>query len=190
MKIKRILLPVLFIGVCSLFWFERREQKRELLELHENISSALELITQRNLYKKVIYFKKQDLLFLKKSTLFSLNFEVSAGIDLAQGWDVSLPLNPWEPVEISLPLPKILSVEAIQESLHPYFMKESLFTKIRVSDYALSIEQERESLLKEVREGSLREEAKRSAEVFFREQLARRGFENVTFSYQKNEAKR
>ncbi len=179
-----ILSLVLALGV--LVFTSWQKQQVNLMQLQETINAEQQLITQKAIYKKVIYTKKKEKFILEKSALFSVKFEITAGVDLQKGWSVEHPLKLDFPVIIILPQPEIFDIVPLQKTLVSYFVEEDFFTKFKLSDYSLSLQTEEEKLRASLDSELILQGARNKLEQFFRLQFAQQGFHNITFQYKTN----
>jgi hypothetical protein len=129
------------------------------LELIEDRVQRMEqLVTARQTYREVIYTEKK-LLLADKRVLFSLIFNVEAGVRLE---NCRVVKQPGGGVIVYLPPVEILSIDADESSIKQYFVKEQL-TPVRFSDFSTVVNEEKEQILIEARASGLENRAEANA---------------------------
>lgn len=102
-------------------------QDERLTSLEAKVRNLAELHTFEQTYRDVVYLGEQrEFLFFRtmdRQLLFSVNIRVRAGVDLRQGVRV-LPGADRRSVFVEVPAPSILLVDADEESISQYFVRE------------------------------------------------------------------
>jgi len=163
---------VLLVFLLSLEW---RDNKIE--EAAHKIRSLEELVTARQIYRNVIYTEVKESLIVDKRSLFTINYVVTAGVDLSSGISLKAAGNQ---IVVTYPYPKILSIDADESSIDEYFALER-FGKIRQSDYLDKVYDERERIRTEALGSELLERADRNLQNLISRVLHDRGIENIRF---------
>jgi len=163
---------VLLVFLLSL---ELRDKKIE--EAANKIRRLEELVTARQIYRNVIYTEVKESLIVDKRSLFTINYIVTAGVDLSSGFTLKADGNR---IVVTYPYPKILSIDADESSIDEYFALER-FGKIRQSDYLDKVYDERERIRTEALGSELLERADRNLQNLISRVLHDRGIENIRF---------
>ena len=153
-------------------------------ELERKIRTLLELPTYEQNYREVIYLGEQAS-FLSIPTrdlqlLFSLDITVEAGLNLKD----SLRITPrgWQQLIITLPEPEVLSIDADENSIQQYFIKEwGLGTGFGRLDLYDEINAAKERVRLEAVDRGILEKARENAETLIRQMFIMAGFESVQF---------
>lgn len=153
-------------------------------ELERKVRTLLELPTYEQNYREVIYLGEQAS-FLSIPTrdlrlLFSLDISVEAGMDLRDSFRI-VPRG-WQQLTITLPEPRILSLDADEGSIQQYFIKEwglgAGFGRLDLYD---EINVAKERVRREAVERGILEKARENAETLLRQMFLMAGFESVQF---------
>ena len=148
-------------------------------ELERKIRTLLELPTYEQNYREVIYLGEQAS-FLSIPTrdlqlLFSLDITVEAGLNLKD----SLRITPrgWQQLIITLPEPEVLSIDADENSIQQYFIKEwGLGTGFGRLDLYDEINAAKERVRLEAVDRGILEKARENAETLIRQMFIMAGF--------------
>lgn len=156
-------------------------------ELESRARDILEAAGAEQYYREVIYLGEQtqflNITTRDKKVLFSLEVRVTAGLDL--GFPLTVETRGWDEILVSLPPPKILSIDADENTLNQYFIKErgSRFTRLEYYDAILIA---KEKIRQEaVRRGILRN-ASENVRLLLTSLYQGAGFKTVTFREARN----
>lgn len=129
------------------------------------VSSVLELPTYEYVYRDVIYIADQasflGIRHRDTQLLFAVDVRIQAGIDLQRGFSVQPDSS--GNVNISLPAPEILIVDADESTIHQYFKKE-FGGEINRLDYYDEIAAGKERIVKDALERGILDRAGQNAE--------------------------
>ena len=133
--------------------------------IENQIRGILELPTIEYIYREVIYIE-QEAKFLgfkhiDKRLLFSIDLIISAGIDLTKGIEIRNITNGG--IQVILPEPEILLVDADEGSIHQFFVKE-WGDKVSRLDYYDEIVKSKEDITSNAIERGILLKAKNNAE--------------------------
>lgn len=114
------ILPLLFTAGCA------RSELPEQEEVESRIREILSLPTFEHVYRDVVYVGEETrflgILTKDKKALFSIDVVVQAGIDLSEGLDVQFLDS--DSAVVTLPRATILSIDADENTIHQYFVRE------------------------------------------------------------------
>jgi hypothetical protein len=149
-------------------------------EIETRVRDILSLPTYEHVYRDVVYVGEQarflGILTKDKEVLFSIDVNVRAGIDLTEGLDITFPDT--RSAVVSLPPAKVLSIDADENTIYQYFVREwggSLSTL----QYYDEINRKKEFLLEDAVSRGILVKAERNAEQLIRNFLGLAGFENI-----------
>lgn len=145
----RIFIIIIIIStliLLSYFYLKKRRTIEEEI-VYSKILQMQELATAKQIYKEIIYSQTTgDFLWLpvsKKEFLISLDYSVTAGIDIKKGYRITRNRGF---ILITLPKGEILSIDALDTSIKQYFVKER-FSSINKEDYFRPINESKKSIL-------------------------------------------
>lgn len=145
----RIFIIIIIIStliLLSYFYLNKRRIIEEEI-VYSKILQMQELATAKQIYKEIIYSQTTgDFLWLpvsKKEFLISLDYSVTAGIDINKGYRITRKRGF---ILITLPKGEILSIDALDTSIKQYFVKER-FSSINKEDYFRPINESKKSIL-------------------------------------------
>jgi hypothetical protein len=153
-----LFLGIMGISVYFLIYRANREHTQRLELIEDRVQRMEQLVTARQTYREVIYTEKK-LLLADKRVLFSLIFNVEAGVRLE---NCRVVKQPGGGVIVYLPPVEILSIDADESSIKQYFVKEQL-TPVRFSDFSTVVNEEKEQILIEARASGLENRAEANA---------------------------
>jgi len=135
-------------------------------------------------YRDVVYVGEERTIFgvrtMEKETLFSVRISVTAGIDLGDG--IEIERTGLRGIEVMLPAPRILSVDADESSIHQYFARERGESIGRL-EYYDEIHQAKEGIIEDaVRRGILKKSTA-NIEAFLTSFLSAAGFERIEIRF-------
>jgi hypothetical protein len=125
MRTALALLTVIFLG-CSTSCSP--VQDATTIRVEEQVQTLLDLNTYEHIYRDLVYFgEERTFLFLKtmdRAVLFSIDIRVVAGLDLSEGFRITRDRLDAQRVYVQLPPATILSVDADEQSITEYFIRE------------------------------------------------------------------
>lgn len=166
-------LPV--IALVILLTLEFRDRRIE--EAGNQIRNLKELVTARQIYRNVIYTEVKENLIVDKRSLFTINYVVTAGVDLSSGFSLKADDNR---IVVTYPYPRIFSIDADESSIDEYFALER-FGRIKQSDYLDTVFDEKERIRREAVESELLERADRNLQSLISGILRDRGISDIRF---------
>ena len=156
--------------------------KQPVEEMETRIREILSLPTYEHIYRDVVYVGEEArFLGIKtkdKRTLFSIDVNVRAGIDFTEGIDVSVGSD--GTAEVKLPPAKILSIDADEQTIHQYFVKDLGGNLSRIQYYE-EINRKKEFLEADAVERGILVKAEDNAKLLIRNFLELAGFGQVEF---------
>jgi ABC-type Fe3+-hydroxamate transport system substrate-binding protein len=177
------LVPVLLVAAL-LFTISSCEDRTSVTvnEIETQIREILELPTYEHVYRDIIYVGEEAtfLLFktVDKQVLFSIDVVVQAGIDFTEG----LHLIPGKDKEITVRLPpaKILLIDAEEDSIHQYFIKERGEAVTRL-EYYDEINRQKEKIREDAIQRGILYNAEQNAQQLITQFLRLAGFTDISF---------
>lgn len=175
-----LLFPILVFGCTKIDQETNPPPSPEALE--QKVVTILEMPTFEQSYREVIYLGEKKTI-LKVPTrdfrvLFAMDIQLEAGIDLSESWEIKS--NGWKELIITLPEPKILSVDADESSIHQYFIKEwGLGESFGRLDLYEEINHAKARVKDEAIKRGVLENARNNAETLVRQLFLMTGFEKV-----------
>lgn len=152
--------------------------------IENQIRGILDLPTIEYVYREIIYVGEEARFFgikhIDKRLLFSIDLIINAGIDLTKGIEIR-DLNNGS-IQIILPEPEILMIDADEGSIHQFFIKE-WGDKISHLDYYDEIEKSKESIKKDAIERDILIKAKNNAEELIFKIFSAYGISKVSFKW-------
>jgi hypothetical protein len=179
MKIFRLLLS--FLLFCSLLSCEEsRTPPPDKLETH--IREILTLPTYEHVYRDIIYVGEEatflGITTAEKKLLFSIDVVVQAGIDLSKGIEI-IPQQK-NTVVVKLPAPEILLIDADENSINQYFVKERGKSVSRL-EYYDEIDRQKVVIREDALKRNILVKAEENAKKLIAKFLSLAGFEEVIF---------
>lgn len=175
------LLVIAFAAVSLFLSLEFRDRKLEAYG--ERIRNLEEIVTARQIYRNVIYTEIKENLIVDKRSLFTIEYIVSAGVDLSTGVTISVSDNA---VHISYSYPQVLGIDADESSIDEYFSLQR-FGKLKQSDYLNIIYDEKERIEADSLNGGLLERADKNLQNLISGILKDSGINKVEFDHVKKE---
>ena len=158
--------------------------------IENQIRSILELPTIEYIYREIIYIGQEARFLgfkhLDKRLLFSIDLIISAGIDLTKGIEIR-NLGDGD-IQIILPEPEILLIDADESSIHQFFVKEWGDSVSRL-DYYNEIVKSKKDITANAIERGILIKAKKNAEEMILKILSIYKIEKVDFSWRSISAK-
>jgi hypothetical protein len=138
MKIRIIVIVsvifILILGSAICLTLNKRSKNNPYI-VAEKLKEISQITTGQDIYREIIYSKStKDVLWMpiiNKEMLFSIEYNIITGIDLAQGYNIKMTDKT---IYVSLPPVSILSIDAREETIDEYFVKER-FTSIKKDDF-------------------------------------------------------
>ena len=175
-----VLILCLVIVISALAFRQRQIRYREQA-LYNKLTQIRELVTNRQVYRSVFYSRIKDNFIQERSFLFTADFHVSAGVDLARGFSLRTDGNS---AVLQLPAAGILSIDADDTSIEEVFVKER-FSSVTTGDYLPLLGEEKENIRRTAEESGLERDAERRAEMIFRGMLKMAGYDRITVSFRR-----
>jgi hypothetical protein len=182
---QKTLFKYLFLIILSLIFFTCTPQRNISKPVIENqIRNILELPTVEYVYREIIYVGQEarflGIKHLDKRILFSVDLIVNAGIDLTKGIEIKNIVN--GSIQINLPAPEILMVDADEGSIHQFFIKE-WGDKISRLDYYDEIVKSKTSVKIDAIERNILTKAKNNAEEMILKIFSVYGVQKIQFKW-------
>ncbi len=160
-------------------------QTERLTTVEESVRNLAELHTFEHVYRDIVYFGEQrQFLFFRtmdRRLLFSVNIRVSAGVDLREGFQV-LPGESRQGVYVELPPAKVLLVDADEQSISQYFVRER-GGQIGWIEVGAEIEVVKEQVMEDAIERGLLRRAEENATEIVERLFLQAGFDEVTITF-------
>lgn len=175
------LFVIILCALCILGYsfYKYLNPHREPVTVMENkIREIQELSLVRQIYRDVIYAKAGGM--FTSEILFSIDYQIVAGMNLSRGVDIAIRDD--GSLLVKLPEPEILSVDADDNSITQYYIKES-FRAVRQSDYMPLIVSEKAELVKSAIDSGILLRAKRNGELLLVRIFRLSGYDIVHFEY-------
>lgn len=186
MKKTFIISGTIIIFLISIYFlFNYRKTRQINNKVLNQIEQIEDLITAKQIYREILYSKEtKDFLWIplsNKEFLISVNYIVTAGIDISKGYEVNRQNNI---ITITLPKADVLSIDADDSSIKEYFIKKR-FSELYRDDYFSMIQESKEEILKGESIKILLEESEKSAKTVLETLLGLSGLNvKVKFSNQ------
>ena len=178
---KKVLISIAF--VLLLVSCRERVRPVSVTVIENQIRTLLEIPTVEYVYREILYFDEEarflGIKHLDKRLLFSVDMVTRAGFDLSKGLKVHKLLNS---IQISLPEPEILEVDADEDSILQFFVKE-WGGKIARLDYYDELNVRKEGIKEDAVKRGILEKAKENFEGMVSRLLSGFGVESVSFKY-------
>ncbi len=175
-RIRGVLLPFIIIGAAGCL----KNNAPLPDEIETRVRDILSLPTYEHIYRDVVYVGEQarfiGILTKDKEVLFSIDVNVRAGIDLTEGLDITFPDT--RSAVVSIPPAKVLSIDADENTIHQYFLRE-WGGNLSTLQYYDEINRKKEFLLEDAVSRGILIKAERNAEQLIRNFLGLSGFENI-----------
>lgn len=180
------ILLVLAFGSC-------RISERKVLpsqdEIQRRVSAVLELPTYEYIYRDIVYIAEQasflGIRHRDTQLLFAVDVRLQAGIDLRKGFSVrpiiARPLSAPR-VEVRLPEPEVLLIDADESSIQQYFKRE-FGGEINRLDYYDEISRSKEKIREDAVARGVLEQARKNAVSLIESVLGHAGFEEIDIRF-------
>lgn len=173
------LLLTVLIGAAG-YWGFREYQSRRLDGVSDRLNSMGELTTVTQLYRSVFYVRERKNFIQEKTLLFTAEYNVRAGIDLSEGFELSTHGGR---VRLVLPPGRLLLVDGDDRSLRQVYLKER-FSSVDTGDYLPLIGEERESIRHRALESGIVKTAEERAVLILKGILASAGLEDADIRFE------
>lgn len=151
--------------------------------IENQIRSILEVPVSEYIYREILYIGEEarflGIKHLDKRLLFSVNMVTRAGFDLSKGLEVHKTLSG---IQIILPEPEILEVDADEDSIHQFFVKE-WGGKISRLDYYDELNKRKDGIRKDAVKRGILLKARENFEKTVSRLLHSLGISSVDFKY-------
>lgn len=164
-----LLLPL--STLCLLKWNE----EQSCAGVESQLKQIGELTTVTRLYRSVFYTREKKNFIQDKSILFTAEFSVQAGIDLSEGYELSVRRGE---ALLVLPPGRIFIVDADDTSFRQIFVREK-FSSVHTGDFLPLIAREADSIEEQALEQGLPREAEEKAVLLMKGILEAAGFDTV-----------
>lgn len=177
-KISPILLLLSFVLSCT------PQQNISKPVIENQIRGILDLPTIEYIYREIIYVGHEarflGIKHLDKRLLFAIDLVINAGIDLTKGIEIKNLID--GSIQIILPEPEILAIDADESTIYQYFVKE-WGDKVSHLDYYDEILKTKNSVKKDAIERGILFKAKENTENMILKIFSAYGFTNVSFKW-------
>jgi hypothetical protein len=124
---------IVAVAVPSVVWTVREielRQEERVTATRARIERLQSLVTTRYRYRDIVFFERETRLLGipsgSQEILFAVEMEIHAGVNLGRGFTVEMdPADPAR-VYITLPAAEVLRVDADEESINQYLIRERL----------------------------------------------------------------
>jgi hypothetical protein len=159
--------------------------QNKIIRLEDQVESILELHTFEHIYRDLVYFGEERSFLgiptMDRAVLFSIDITVTAGLDLAAGLRITPDRTSRDRIYVVLPAATILSVDADEESINEYFIRER-GGRIGLLELSDQLEQVKERTAADAVERGILEQAQTNGRAIVREFLHLAGFSEVVFA--------
>lgn len=175
-----IVFGLLLVGLGLYILLDERDSTDQIQVFEQRLKSLRRLSTVNQSYRSVIYMEEKNFWRGNKLVLFSVKYDVIAGVDFSKG--ISLQKLKDGSFEVSLPPAEVFSSDADESSIEQMLIREGLINNpIRKSDYMPRIvEQGRVNRQSAIDSGIL-DRAELNAQTAVRRILSLGGIEKVIF---------
>lgn len=161
-------------------------QDATTVRVEEQVRTLLELNTYEHIYRDLVYFGEERTFLnlirtMDRAVLFSIDIRVVAGIDLNEGLRITRDRLAAERVYVRLPQASILSVDADEQSITEYFIRER-GGRIGLLELSGQLDEVKERTVAEAIERGILTDARENAEQIITSFLEMAGFEEVEFA--------
>lgn len=152
--------------------------------LERRVLSLLELHTVEYRYRDIVYFGDQEYLLglfrtRDRQLLFAVDILVQAGVDLDKEIELFRDRDRPELLVVRIPAPEILLVDADEESIEQFFVRER-GGSIAWDQVAEEMETVKDRVAADAVENGILTRAEENAVALIRETMELAGFEEVT----------
>jgi len=178
-----ILLLTAAVGLMtgSGVYLQRRSARQRTEAVREELRRISELVTCRQTYRSVFYTSTKQNFIQERTLLFTAEFRVAAGLDLAEGFELE---TRGRRAEVLLPPGRILSIDADDTSLEQVFIRER-FSTVTTGDYLPLLTGEKDMIRQKAEESGLSRRAEDRAAGIIRGILIMSGYEEVSVRFRR-----
>ncbi len=176
-KISALLISLSLAAAVFIVLYSLSFRNSKLTEFQNRIKGLEELVTVKQTYRNVIYREIKKNLIVDKRTLFSINYIITAGVDLSRGIKIETEGNS---VIVEYSYPEIISIDADEESIDQFFVLQR-FGKLKQSDYLTQIYEEKERILEESIDSGILQRADKNFRRLIEGLLKQGGIASVVF---------
>lgn len=132
-----VLLTLLALGVIAagmVLIAGRGPGESQIEVMEQRLRDMRQLKTVSHTYRSVIYVEERNFWKGNKEVLFTLEYEVSAGVDFSKGLEIEeLPGGAYR---VSMPASEVFTSDAVESSIRQMILRESsIFNPINMGDY-------------------------------------------------------
>lgn len=177
-----VLWAMFLLNACSV------DPAVQLNRIESRLTTMAELRSYEYIYREILYFGEQErfLGFIptkNRQFLFSVNLHVSAGVDLTQA---RVRLDSQDNPELLLPEPRILSIDAQEDSLRQYFSQD-LGGGLQLLELSDLLDQAKESIQADAVSRGILNQARAEAQDILSGLGRSLGFEHIQITWLKPE---
>jgi len=177
-----ILSALLIPGAVWVFHKRSEERQEQFLTRRLEKLGEFRTITQR--YRSVFYVREKKNFIQDKSVLFTADFNVQAGVDLSEGFDLQLKRGQ---VLVTLPRGRIFLVDADDSTIEEVMIREQ-FSTINTGDYLPLINEESEKIRHQALASGITETAEERAALLLRGILRSAGIEDADIRFRRGDS--
>ena len=175
----------LIFAICVMTAACGRAYSFKLEHTEPRIESLIRIASYEYTFKEILYFGEQKSILgfktVDKGFLASIDITLTAGYDLTEGFDMKA--DSFGTVTVSLPKPKILSIDADETSIREYYSYQRGEALTHMDLYG-QINAVKPELIREAAAQGLFARAEENAQMLIGELLLSMGFKEVRFSPQ------
>ena len=179
--------PFLFLVIAALLvpygaWlYSRKQEEKNLSALTRKLEMLGELTTVTQRYRSVFYIHEKKNFIQDKSLLFTADYNVYAGVDLAEGFDLQ---QSGHELRLTLPAGRIFLVDADDEGIHQILVRER-FSSIDTGDYLPAISEEGENIRLQAMNQGIEGKAEERAASLIRGIFKSEGIKEISIHFRK-----
>ena len=181
-----ISLTGLVLGGCGL---QVKQSVPDHDEIQRRVSAVLELPTYEYIYRDIVYIADQasflGIRHRDTQLLFSVDVRLQAGIDLQRGFSVHPRSS--RIIEIHLPEPEILLIDADEATIHQYFKRE-FGGEINRLAYYDEISHSKEKIRNDALSRGVLDRAKENAISLIESALRQAGFSGIEIHFDRGDS--
>ncbi|MDA3957389.1 DUF4230 domain-containing protein [Oceanispirochaeta sp.] len=177
-----LLVSLVFLAMflpLGAWMYTKQQGENKRLALTKKLEMLGELTTVTQRYRSVFYVREKKNFIQDKSLLFTADFNVYAGVDLAEGFDLQLK---GKKARLILPHGQIFLVDADDATIHQILIKER-FSSIDTGDFLPLISEEGEKIRLQVLEQDIAGEAEERAASLLKGILRSAGLEDISILF-------
>jgi hypothetical protein len=180
---------ILFLLMFSTSGCTQKADPLGSFQAERSIRNILQLSTYEYIYRDIIFISEKDsFLFINtvdKQALFAVDVVVQAGVNLDGGIDLRSDL-PAKSIQVELPPARILRIDAKEETIAQYFVREKGGSIPRLAYYD-EIDRKKENLAADARRRGILIEAEEKTRQLIVNLLTLAGFETVRVRFVREE---